>query len=743
MSAREPNSPQYPRVVRFGPFEYDLTGLQLTRKGSSLKLQQQPAMLLARLILHAGQIVTREELKEAIWPSGTYVEFDFGLNTAVNRLRRVLRDSASDPAYIETVPKQGYRFIAPIELVLPPPSPGLELVPDSRPCEPAAEPAAPAAPKPALRTISRTKLTAAAAALLLIAGAAATFLILATTGNRESPASVHSFLSLPAGQIPEVVVISPAGDQIVYQALEDGSRRLYRRYLNEETAHIVPDSQGGTQPFFSPDGKQLGFFALGGIRITDEHGTRELIAMQREFAILKAIWAADGFVYYTTPVNGIWRIAVAGGKPEPVLKPPPGPKSPPLYFPQQVLAGNPPALLFSANNGPVQRWVAWAAVGAESQPLVLINRAMGGEVRCGYLLSWWQGKLRAAPFDERHRRLSGSLVDALPNVGNNGWRGPIASMSENGTLVFIEDYVTRKQLHWIDRTGKDTPLPAPPALYEQAEASPDGTKVCIARCDRPGLWSLWILDLRTGAWTPMLTMETPRPRAVWSPDGKEIVAAMVTGEDQFVNLYRIPVDQQRPPERLTYEADYGQFPGSWSAARNAILFTEGVHSGTQSDIHVLALAGDRRTRALVATPGVERCPAFSRDGQLFAYSSNAGTGDQVFVRSYDPPSPPRQVSPAGGVCPAWSSDGKSLYYLDSARALIEVPYLGHESFGPPRQLFPPGFTELDDWWTRGYSVASGGRFLVIRKAPGEKPPPPQIHIITNWITELKRLAPRT
>lgn len=112
------NPPASPRdvVARFGVFELDLAIPELRRKGQAVNLQQQQMLILIELVRRAGSLVKRDELQTILWPDGTFVEFDFGLNTAINRLRRILHDSASEPRFIETVPKQGYRFIAPVEL---------------------------------------------------------------------------------------------------------------------------------------------------------------------------------------------------------------------------------------------------------------------------------------------------------------------------------------------------------------------------------------------------------------------------------------------------------------------------------------------------------------------------------------------------------------------------------------------------------------------------------------------------
>src|SRR5713226_10072128 len=102
-------------ILRFGVFEVDLRSGEMYRHGIRLKLQDQPFQVLALLLEHSGDVVTREELHQKLWPADTFVDFDAGLNSAIKKLRDVLGDSAEEPRYIETLPRRGYRFIACVE----------------------------------------------------------------------------------------------------------------------------------------------------------------------------------------------------------------------------------------------------------------------------------------------------------------------------------------------------------------------------------------------------------------------------------------------------------------------------------------------------------------------------------------------------------------------------------------------------------------------------------------------------
>src|SRR5881397_3647611 len=110
-------------VVRFGVFQVDLRAGELFKQGIKIRLQQQPLRVLALLLEHPGEVVTREDLRRAIWPAGTFVEFDVGVDAAIHKLRSALGDSAENPRLVETLPRRGYRFIAAVDSAVAPEAP--------------------------------------------------------------------------------------------------------------------------------------------------------------------------------------------------------------------------------------------------------------------------------------------------------------------------------------------------------------------------------------------------------------------------------------------------------------------------------------------------------------------------------------------------------------------------------------------------------------------------------------------
>src|ERR1022692_750995 len=110
-----PSSNREAGLLRFGVFEVDLAAGELRKNGARIRLQEQPFQVLTLLLQNAGQVVTRDDLREKIWPADTFVDFDHSLNTAVNKIREALGDSASSPRFVETLARRGYRFVAPVD----------------------------------------------------------------------------------------------------------------------------------------------------------------------------------------------------------------------------------------------------------------------------------------------------------------------------------------------------------------------------------------------------------------------------------------------------------------------------------------------------------------------------------------------------------------------------------------------------------------------------------------------------
>ena len=232
------------RIARFGVFELDLITGELRKSGVRLRLQGQPIQVLTLLLERAGDVVTREELRQKLWASDTFVDFDHSLNTAINKVRETLGDSASSPRFVETLARRGYRFIAPVQapVAVPPPqsaSSGVTAEPSATASSARSEPAPAATLHPELEVpIPRRGLTRSLFALIQIMYLC--FYLAALFRLREVQRIAESFLA-PWGAITLVAaVVITAGVGIPLRCYLLSAVGFDYRRLDEKFRRIFP-----------------------------------------------------------------------------------------------------------------------------------------------------------------------------------------------------------------------------------------------------------------------------------------------------------------------------------------------------------------------------------------------------------------------------------------------------------------------------------------------------------------------
>src|SRR5690242_9944821 len=269
---------------RFGPFEVDFATSELRRSGSRVRIQEQPLRILEILLEQPGELVSRERLRERLWPSDTFVDFERSLNAAVAKLRQALHDSADRPVYVETVSRKGYRFIAPVTEATEP------------------EPA-PITSRPSRR---RAALLAAAA---LVVCASVILLVWAKFRHRETlndGGSIRFTVAMPEGtELADAsyaanAVISPDGRALALVLSPTGTvaRSIWIRPFASEAARRLEGTEGATLPFWSPDSREIGFFAGGQLKsVAAANGSVRVLCDSGELAYGASWGRADVIVY--------------------------------------------------------------------------------------------------------------------------------------------------------------------------------------------------------------------------------------------------------------------------------------------------------------------------------------------------------------------------------------------------------------------------------------------------------------
>lgn len=729
------------RPVNFGVYEFDPDTLELKRAGLPVRLQELPARLLAALVRQPGELVTREQLRTELWSSNTFVQFDAGLNTAMTKLRLALRDSADFPQYIETVPKTGYRFVAPVRS------------PDGAketPVLPAVVPAAEIAP-PAVRRWDSTRLRVAGklliAAVLILVAAVGSIVFL---GHRNSGPSVHYAIDLPPGQSFDYysgrqVAISPDGETVAWIAVSGGVRQIYIRKLRQKDFHALPGTAGANGMCFSPDGAWIAYISLAGdlgIASIDGRWSPKLARLGPRSIDGTLLWAATGWIYFSATdypgkqppdQRGIYRIRPEGGVPEPVST---GPQPNGISYPAQML---PQGMLFTTDYAPPDIATNFLN-SADGKVRQVLPRASGAHyLDGGYLIFNRSGNIMAARFDASEMKMTGEPVMLERDVAPDRYAGLQMDVSKNGTLVFFRAPIVRvRQPVWVDKEGHESPASLKPGRYHLHDISRDGQSVLLTRYDAGDHWELGVYRFADGDWKVLRSDDSPAAGALWSPDGKTVAITAHYQGEHFDTIYLKQLNSSEAARPLFSDSYSGKFPQSWSQAAGALAYTEGYHEQTKRDLYVLPLAQGSSPQCVACTPEDDVFPSFSPNGRWLAYTSGVSGHFEVYVQRYPGPFHPVKVSADGGMIPLWAPSGDELYYKwrNDEWALPFNPASGKA--GKPRRLFTGSFDAGSSMWNRDMLLSpDGSRFLMLKREP-DPPDYRRIQVVTNWYSDIRK-----
>ena len=578
-------------------------------------------------------------------------------------------------------------------------------------------------------------LALAAVGFLTLGGVAVWYLKPSSQHLGQSPA--HLTVALPPGdQLTNAnlpLEISADGTDLVYVAERGGVRRLYLRVLGDPDAKPIPGTEGAHDPFLSPNGRWVGFFAQGKMKKVSIDGEAPITLCDAGVGG-GASWGADDTIVFSPGRDsGLWRVPAEGGQPQVLTTPDLAKGEYSHRYPQILPAGKGVVFTSLSGFGWDESRVEVLRLDTKEQRVLVRGGHTGRFVPSGHLIYYRAGSLLAVPFDLARLQVIGAApVTVAGGVRQSaGTVGGEYSISSGGTLVYVPANPRQfeSQLVWVDRQGKVEPIPAPLRAYSSPALSRDGKQVAVTI--RSDIEQLWTYDLSRGTLTQLTSEQSSSRDPIWTRDSKRI--AYRSNKVGEWNLFWRPSDGSDAEERLT-ATDNNQIPASFSPNDQLLAFDEDNRS-KGSQIGVVELS-DHRARPFLQVPAYAGRPQFSPNGRWMAYESDESGGSEVYVQAFPGPGGKWQVSVRGGGDPRWNLNGRELFYVnDDKMMVVDVVTSSSFSAGTPKMLL-----EDQDFINAAWDVSPNGqRFLIVK--PMEQQAATQIDVVLNWFEELKRRVP--
>ncbi len=573
-----------------------------------------------------------------------------------------------------------------------------------------------------------------AIAILLAAGLG--WLVSASSRSKAPALAPMRFsVTLPPGvvlsqsDIESHSSISPDGRWLVFVGSSGEREQLYLRAIDSIEAHPLAGTDGAISPFWSPDSRNIGFFADGKLqRISVAGGAPQVICDGGIEALPN--WGSSGqilFIQLGQPSRaGIWAVDAGGGEPRRIRALDAARNESADLWPRFLADGR--HFLFTTLDPSLERGRLPLRLGSlDSTSETAIGQVPSRfEVASGHLLVVREGVLLAQPFDGQ--RLTGEPVALANHVYQ--FNGPLMagfSASQTGTIAY--ELATRpSRVSWLDRHGAvlET-LPVTGAILS-LRLSPDGRRVALGIDDeKKGSSDIWTYDFERRLPARVTLDPRDEKNPMWSADGRTIY---------FRCDWHGPPDVCRvtvgaPETAAPFVVRPGvQFPEDVSPDGRSLVFAEFIRR-TNGDLWLFPLTGEGQAVALTQAPFDEKGARFSPDGRWLAYYSNESGNREVYIRPVAETGERIRVSSSGGTMPRWRRDGRELFYLSPDKAVMSVP-LG--SGDRPQPGVATTLFRVDGVVRDFDAAADGQRFLVDIAEPDPAP----ILVLANWPSLLSR-----
>jgi Tol biopolymer transport system component len=576
---------------------------------------------------------------------------------------------------------------------------------------------------------------------LLVVGAIAAALLVGWRGEllRDERAQTAArdevrFRVTPPSTVRQVsdIRLSPDGRFLAFVGTDsDGKRQLWVHPLRALEARALPgteDIRGG--PFWSPDGRSLGFFTLDRLKRIDASGgvPQTICDVPSAYDMVKhGAWSRQGVVIFAANVDVLYRVSAAGGEPAPLTRLDEARRERIHQFPQFLPDGR--QFVYAVRSeAPEHRGIRLGSLDAAETRLLLRGEQPASYAWPGYLFVRRGRALLAQPFDTERLVATGEPFTVAESVDFGGF-----SASETGVLAFVSSPSETVQPTWFDRGGRRLGAAGEPGAYARIALSRDERQAALQRLDpRFQTSDIWLLDLAHGALTRFTSDPGVESDPVWSPDGRRLAfTARGEGAPQLALFHKALGGG--PAERVLPESAGWAFVEDWSPDGGFLLYGAGI--GGRDGLWAVPLDGERKPFSLLQGPFPKDEPQLSPDGRFVAYMAYEAGRFDVYVQEFPAPGARARFSAEGGAQPRWRGDGRELFYIAPDGTLMAVDVKAGAMLEPgiPRKLFSTGLGPPTD---DQYAVtADGQRFLVLMPVDTA---PPTITVVLNWTAGLKK-----
>jgi len=529
------------------------------------------------------------------------------------------------------------------------------------------------------------------------------------------------------------LAISADGKDIVFVGVRAGATMLYLRLLNDPTAHAIPGTENASSPFFSSDGKWLGFFTQNQLKKVQFPGGA-VVPLGAAPAVRGATWTRGDIIVFGS-TGQMQAVPATGGTPKPVA---------PLDTTHGEISQRWPLAL---DDGETVLYVSWRGARASSQIGVaslakgttqLLDLPSGTSplaVLEGQLIYVsTTGTLMAVPFDARRARVTGAPVPMADGVGYTTNGAAFAVISPSGSLVYASGSAT-SQMVLADLQGRARVLIPDAKSYSFPRFSPDGRRIAVGVTTPPST-DIWIYDLASGT-QRRLTTEGNNDRPEWTPDGKHVLYTATNHRDQkAADLWWQPSDGSGAAEPLQgHVGRDGVFEGIVSPDGHVLVYR--LNGSTNfEDLFYRRLDGDTTPKPITATKTfAERAPRFSPDGRWVAYTSDQSGKPEVYVQAFPALGALYPVTADGGVAPVWAPDGRRIYYVANGQLnMAMVSTTPSFTVTSRQQVFEGTFAFGDLEVHANFDLAPDGQhFLLLKPTNGDT----QVVVVLDWKYELR------